>query len=596
SDDVDLSRTVGWLTTLYPVALDVSGATSLGDRLRMVRDTLRRLPRRGLGYGLLRHVADSEQARALHALPRAQVLFNYLGQFNQATSGTTELPFSATREPMGALRAPEAPLSHLLEINGYVFEGRLTLAWTYSTAAHQQQTIQSLAERCLGALRQLIATRESEDTYRYTPTDFPLAKLEQGALDRLLPSGMPVEDLYPLSPLQQGMLFHTLLAPASGVYVTQLTWTFGGTVDLEAFRRTWDVVVARQPMLRTSFLAEGLEEPLQQVHASATLPWTEHDWSALPEAERHSLFQTLLDEDRARGFDLRTPPLMRLTVVRLDERTYRILWTLHHLVLDGWSLGLLFQQLFTTYEQLRAGRLAPRSEATSFREHIAWLQQQPLDAAEAFWRKALRGFTAPTPLPGALPRTQGAALQRKHLRAHLSASVTTALQSFVRQHQLTLNSVVQAAWALVLSRSTGEKDVLFGATGSGRSAALPGIEKALGLFINTLPVRIQVDEDASVLAWMKQLQEQQSELRQYEHTPLVRLQGWSEVPRGTPLFESLFILENYPVDAAVDSAGAELGIRDFSALEQADTAMEAYVIPGASLELRLLFDAARFEA
>ncbi|HZI12920.1 MAG TPA: amino acid adenylation domain-containing protein, partial [Myxococcus sp.] len=555
-DDVDLSRTVGWLTALYPVVLDVSGTTSPGDRLRAVRDTLRRLPRRGLGYGLLRHLSDSEQARGLRAQPRAQVLFNYLGQFNQAPADGMALPFRATREPLGALRAPEAQLSHLLEVNGYVFEGRLTLAWTYSQAAHREETLRLLAERFLGALRRLIATRESADVYRYTPMDFPLARLEQAVLDRLL-SGTAVEDLYPLSPLQQGMLFHTLMAPASGVYVTQLTWTFGGTVDLGALRRTWEVVVARQPMLRTSFLSEGLEEPLQQVHARAELPWSELDWRGVPEAGHPARFQALLDEDRARGFDLRTPPLMRLTVVRLDERTHRVLWTLHHLVLDGWSLGLLFQELFTTYESVRAGRRpSARSDAPAFREHIAWLQQQPLEVAEAFWRKALKGFTAPTPLPGALPKPPGAALQRRHLRVHLGARATTALQTFVRQHQLTLNAVVQAAWALVLSRLTGERDILFGATGSGRSAALPGIDRALGLFINTLPIRIHVDEEAPVLSWLKRLHEQQLELRQYEHTPLVHVRGWSEVARGTPLFESLFILENYPVDAAVDSASA----------------------------------------
>ncbi|NTX67788.1 non-ribosomal peptide synthetase, partial [Myxococcus sp. CA051A] len=232
SEDVDLSRTVGWLTTLYPVTLDVSGTTSLGDRLRAVRDSLRRLPRKGLGYGLLRHLADDEQSQHLRALPRAQVLFNYLGQFHQSAGGDSALnPFTATREPLGALRAPNAALSHLLEINGYVFEGRLTLVWTYSQAAHRPETIQSLADHCLHTLRRLIDDRDSDDARRFTPTDFPLARLSQSVLDRVLPAGALADDLYPLSPMQQGMLFHTLTAPGSGVYVTQLAWTFGGAVD-----------------------------------------------------------------------------------------------------------------------------------------------------------------------------------------------------------------------------------------------------------------------------------------------------------------------------------------------------------------------------
>ncbi|NTX67812.1 hypothetical protein HUA74_44980, partial [Myxococcus sp. CA051A] len=164
------------------------------------------------------------------------------------------------------------------------------------------------------------------------------------------------DDLYPLSPMQQGMLFHTLTAPGSGVYVTQLAWTFGGAVDMTAFRRTWEAVIQRQPSLRTSFVAEDADQPLQWVHPEATLPWEEHDWRGADEAEQQSRFETLVSEDRARGFDLRTPPLLRLTVIRTDERTWRILWTLHHLIVDGWSLGLLFQELFTTYEQVRSGR------------------------------------------------------------------------------------------------------------------------------------------------------------------------------------------------------------------------------------------------
>ncbi|NTX41735.1 AMP-binding protein, partial [Myxococcus sp. CA033] len=260
-----------------------------------------------------------------------------------------------------------------------------------------------------------------------------------------------------------------------------------------------------------------------------------------------------------------------------------------------WSLGLLFQELFTTYEQVRSGRLPAESESTSFRDYIAWLQRQSLEPAELYWRKTLRGFTAPTPLPGALPRSPDSVLRRQHLNAWLPARLTADLQAFVRQHHLTLNALVQAAWTLVLSRHTGEQDILFGATTSGRSADVAGLEHAVGLFINTLPVRIFVDEDATALSWLQQLHTQQLELRQFEHTPLTHLQRWSDVPRGTPLFESLFIVENFPVDAAVNSASAELGIRDFSAREQADTPLEAYVIPGDSLELRLLFDAARFE-
>ncbi|NTX35800.1 amino acid adenylation domain-containing protein, partial [Myxococcus sp. CA033] len=439
-----------------------------------------------------------------------------------------------------------------------------------------------------------LTLRTSTDSKWHESTDVVLSRLKQAIADRLVTAGTPVEDLYPLSPLQQGMLFHTLAAPGSGVYVTQLTWTFGDALDLGAFRRTWEAVIQRQPLLRTSFLTGGSQEPLQLVHPGAALPWEELDWRGVEEAEQQSRFQALLSEDRARGFDLRTPPLLRLTVIRTGEQSWRALGTMHHMLMDGWSMGLLFQDLFTTYEQVRAGLVWIRREATTFRDYINWLERQPMEPAERYWRKTLRGFTAPTPLPGALPRSPDSVLQRQRLQLHLPAQTTTDLQAFVRQHHLTLNALVQAAWTLVLSRHTGEKDIVFGATTSGRSADVSGIDRAIGLFINTVPVRVFVDDDTTTLSWLQQLHTQQLELRQFEHTSLVRLHGWSDVPRGTPLFESLFIVENFPVDAAVNSAGEALGIRDFTILDQTDTPLEAYVIPGDSLELRLLFDAARF--
>ncbi|TQF08741.1 AMP-binding protein, partial [Myxococcus llanfairpwllgwyngyllgogerychwyrndrobwllllantysiliogogogochensis] len=440
-----------------------------------------------------------------------------------------------------------------------------------------------------------LTPRTSTDSKWHESTDVVLSRLKQAIADGLVPAGTPVEDLYPLSPLQQGMLFHTLAAPGSGVYVTQLTWTFSGAVDLGAFRRTWETVIQRQPLLRTSFHSGDSREPLQLVHPGAALPWEELDWRGVEEAEQQSRFQVLLSEDRARGFDLRTPPLLRLTVIRTGEQSWRALGTTHHVLMDGWSMGLLFQDLFTTYEQIRTGLVWARSEATTFRDYVTWLQRQPMEPAELYWRKTLHGFTAPTPLPGALPRSPDSVLQRQRLQLHLPAQTTATLQAFVRQHRLTLNALVQAAWTLVLSRHTGEQDIVFGATTSGRSADLSGIDRAIGLFINTVPVRVFVDDGTTALSWLQQLHTQQLELRQFEHTSLVRLHGWSDVPRGTPLFESLFIVENFPIDAAVNSAGDALGIRDFTIVDQTDTPLEAYVIPGDSLELRLLFDAARFE-
>ncbi|MFP2912486.1 amino acid adenylation domain-containing protein, partial [Pyxidicoccus sp. 3LFB2] len=534
-----------------------------------------------------------DAASRLRALPQAQVSFNYLGQLDASAAASTAFAFA--RESSGAARDAGDPRSHLLDVGGRVSDGKLHLSLTYSEHLHERATLEGLARDMLASLRALIDGRTTADARRYTPADFPLARLSQAALEHVLPTGTPVEDLYPLSPLQHGMLFESLLAPGSGVYVTQCAWTFGAGVDLAAFRLAWTTVVERHAILRTSFAWDGLEQPLQRVSPHAVLPWEELDWSELPASEQQGRFDALMAADRERGFDLGQAPLMRLTVIRLVDGAYRVLWSSHHLLLDGWSLGILFKELFTTYDAAVRGRQPSLAQAPAFRDFIAWLRQQSEERTREYWRKGLSGFSSPTPLPGALPSRQDGARARKGSQAlHLSAERTRALQAFVRQRQLTANTVLQGAWALMLSHHAGEPDVLFGATVSGRGAEVPGIEHMVGMFINTLPVRIQVEPRVPVQQWLADLHARMLELRQYEHTPLALAQTWSDVPRGSRLFESLYVFENYPVDEAVRTSGGQYDIRDFTTTEQPDLPLVALVSPGARMELRLTFDEARF--
>jgi amino acid adenylation domain-containing protein/non-ribosomal peptide synthase protein (TIGR01720 family) len=593
-EDVDLSRTVGWFTSVVPVLLEPS-ASSPGAALRAVRDGLRQMPNRGIGYGLLRHLGREETVRELRALPRAQVLFNYLGQLD-ATAASSPL-FGMARESSGSSVSTRGTRSHLLEVNGLVIEERLRLSWTYSENVHEQATIEALARSFLAALRTLISERGTPDALRYTPSDFPLARLEQATLDRLLPPGLPIEDVYPLSPMQQGMLFHSIVGASTGEYFLQVGWTFHSPLDLPVFRRAWEAVVDRHPILRTAFFWQELPQPLQAVHPRVELPWHEYDWRGLSPSEQQARFEALLREDHSRGFDLARPPLMRLSVARLDEHVYRFVWSLHHLLLDGWSTGLLLNDLFGGYEALRRGQALRLERGPAFRDFIAWLGQQDAARTEAWWRQTLAGFTAPTPLPGKAPdRTRREAPEMVEHVLALSPESTAALNTFARQHGLTLNTLLQAAWALLLGRHSGEQDVVFGTTVSGRPAELPEVESMVGLFINSLPVRIRLPPGEEILPWLKGLQAQLVELRQQEHSSLSQIQGWSEVPRGLPLFESLLVFENYPVDDTVRERASGHDIRDVQTLERKTFPLNLVVVTGRELHLKLTVDSSRLDA
>ncbi len=406
-----------------------------------------------------------------------------------------------------------------------------------------------------------------------------------------------VEDFYPLSPMQQGMLFHSLYAPDSGVYIGQLGCTLRGDLDVAAFERAWQRLVERHPILRTAFLSGDLKEPVQVVHRRVAVPLDRQDWRDRPPDVQAARLDALLLEDQHRGFSLTAPPLLRLTLLQTADDAYHFVWTYHHLLFDGWSLPLLLQEVFALYEAFQQGRELTLPPLRPFRQYIGWLKKQSMAEAEAFWRRTLAGFSAPTPLVVDRVPDQEADASAPYLElgTFVSAEATATLQALARQHRLTLNTLVQGAWALLLSRYSGEEDVLFGATVSGRPADLPGAERMIGLFINTLPVRVRVAPDARVLGWLADLQAQQAELRQYEYSPLVQIQGWSEVPRGTPLFESILVFESYPVAEALHEQEGALTVGQVRSVQQTNFPLTVVAEPGEQINLRIAYDGGRFD-
>jgi amino acid adenylation domain-containing protein len=415
-----------------------------------------------------------------------------------------------------------------------------------------------------------------------------------------------VEDIYPLTPIQRGLLFHTLFAPESGVYIEQLGFTIEGTLDVEAFRNAWQAVIDRHPVLRTAFVTEDLKEPLQLVRPRVDVPWTSEDWRDVPPAQQDVRLAALSTDQRTRPFTLDRPPLMRMALVRLSATKYKFFWTFHHVLLDGWSVAMVLRDVEVFYDGLRQGREAELPRPRPFRDLIAWFKKQDLSAAESFWRNRLKGFEAPTPLGIDIrPRTETEKYGKHGThgkqefgteRHEISAAKTAEVQAFARRHNLTLNTVVQGAWAILLSRYGGTDDVVYGATSSGRPGDLPGAESMIGLFITMLPVRARVSDGASVLSLLTNLQRQQVEQREYEYAPLVDIHGWSDVPRSTPLFESAFVFENFPVQPFSDANGSELTVRQDVPTSRSNYPVMMVAAPGEHLSLRIDYDASRLRA
>ena len=589
---VDLSRTVGWFTTIFPVRLAWTGGGP-GPALKAVKEQLRQVPEGGIGFGLLGHLRGEAALRS-----RSEVLFNYLGQFEDAWGAGTL--FAPAGIAAGPTRSARQRRSHLIEVNGVVSAGRLHVDWLYSEAVHERATVESLARGFEEALRGLIAHCRS-GAWGVTPSDFPLAKLDQAALDRVVVGRRQVEDVYPLSPMQEGLLFHALESPTEALYHEQGRYEFEGPLEAPALRRAWELVVERHAVLRTRFAWQGLEHPVQVVERGLPLPWQEEDWSGLEVEERERRFERLLEADRERGFDPARAPLMRLCLVRLENERHRLLWSFHHALLDGWSVPLVLQEVLELHRSRAQSGPGVTAGPQAFRRYLEWLAGQDQDAAERYWRAELAGFRAPTPLGPWLGRaragaqtTAGGPREVAERLMVVEAETTGRLRRFGRRHGLTLNTLVQGAWAVLLSRYSGERDVLFGVTVSGREASIPGVEQGIGLFINTVPLRLQVHRDRGIPEWLKELQARQEELLRYGHSPLWHVRKWSEVEGGQPLFETLLGFQNYPVDPSLGELATDLRVKSLGIRDKTNYPLVVLAAAsGPHLYARLVYDTDR---
>lgn len=592
-DDIDLSRTVGWFTSHFPVALTVPDDDGWGGTIKSVKEQLRAIPSRGLGYDALRFLSSPDAAgHALHTDPLPGISFNYLGQWRDTTGGRI---LRDLLPGLGHDHSAAQPRPYLLDVVGMVDDGRLGVHWSFSEQVFDPATITQLAERFIAALREVIAHCMAEESGGATPSDFPLAGLDQAGVDRIAGNGREVEDIYPLTPGQAGMLFHTLAEPEHPAYFEQMAFVFDGVSDVHLLECAWQQVTDQLEILRGSLVWDQVPRPLMVIQRRATLPVTHLDWRGLSPDEQQEALRRFMAEDRARGLDLSVAPLARLALIRVSDTAIRVVRTSHHVLLDGWSASQLLTALFSAYESLMGNVPAPVPTRRPFRAYVEWLEQQDLVQAESYWRDILEGFTEPTRLPyDRRPTSSHKARSSSRLVKSLSPEASQGLFDFAKSQRLTVNSVVQGAWGLLFSRYAGSRDVLFGATVSGRPADLRGVDSIVGMMLNIQPVRIVVDGRLPVSEWLVRVQRAQVEARGYEYVPLPDVHAWSEVEGSTPLFESLLTFENFPMDNGRESRG-ELRLEAVESTEVTNYPLVLRAFADEELSYSLAYDPELFD-
>lgn len=626
--DLDLSRTVGWFTTRWPQRLSVAGCADIGAALRSVKEQLRAVEDRGIGYGLLRYVRE---APGLVGAAEPELSFNYLGQVDATLPLAGGWRFAS--EPVGPERSPAGRRAQLIAIDAMVLGGRLHLRWTYSREVHARRTIESLAESYCAELRAIVRHCTDEARARYTPSDFPYAGLDDDDLSALLdrysrePDAaksmlqqlmtlhllwegaddeqyqrslrkLAVEDVFALSPMQQGLLFDILYADDASLYQVQKCITIEGPLEPTALRKAFDHVVARHTSLRTVYAWKGVKHPVQVVLAQLPVPWAERDLSALPPSTREVELEALAQRDWQAPLALDRGPVMRLTLVRLADDRHVLIWTHHHMLLDGWCNSLLLREVLDQIEAHGRGDVLLKMPPPSYRDYVAWLADRPVDGDEAWWRREMAGALLPTPIGFARPVALTSEGQERSVRLALRKQESEALQHAARRLGLTLSTIFNGAWGLLLARHGGRRDVVFAITTAVRPPELPGVERMVGLMINVLPLRLEVAPEQTLADWLAAVQAKQNGLLEHQTASLAQVRRWAGVRPGQALFDSHVSFENYPVDRELLATGARRRIAAIGASYRTRYPLSITVEPeldGPGLLIDAVYDPARFE-
>ncbi|WP_010116065.1 non-ribosomal peptide synthetase, partial [Burkholderia oklahomensis] len=593
---LDVGETLGWFTSYYPQLLTLAERARASDpvaaAIMAVKAQYRATPHHGLGYGILRHITGDPELAAEEAAHAPEIVFNYLGQFDVADEEAADIAVlgMSSRDDISAAR----PREHELGINGEVKDGCLAFEIDYSAHAFDDESIAALGGHFMHALREIAAHCNARAAWCPTPEDFPLAAVTQDELAAWHARHPKLDTLYPATAIQWGMVFHSLLPNQASAYTNQVYATVGGdTFDAARLRRAWEAIVERHAALRTAFVGFEREQPLQIVSAHVACPWRDIDHRHLAPDARDAAFQALLAADKATPFDFGCAPLMRFHLVRHDDAQYRFVWTYHHAVLDGWSVQLVWSDLLRIYEALADGRPAALPAAAQFDAVLAWRQQRASDADRRYWREQIGARTHRTVLGIEQTGLAGQAQATPVVERSLDEAATRRLVEAARVCRVTLAAMLQAAWALMLGRGSGETAPVFGVTTSGRAIDLPGIETIVGPLIATVPARVDIDASMPLRDWLRAVHDRHVEREAHAQlVELIDIQRESGMRGGQSLFDSLLVVENYPL--AELSAERILGLRDYGYAEETHYGLTVSATPGTRLRLEINFDRSRY--
>ncbi|MFH1537854.1 MAG: amino acid adenylation domain-containing protein, partial [bacterium] len=588
---VDVGRTVGWFTCMYPVLLELAAGDDPGRRIKMIKESLKKVPGMGISYGVLRHIeCDKELARS----EWPEIVFNYLGQFDEDVKSEW---FSLANEPHGEPVSPDHRRAQAVEINAMAVGGRMRVGMSFDGKRFGEETIRKIAEDYRRALVGLIEHCRGRTEREMTPGDFSRCELSLDEYESLLSENSwdtsDIEDIYVMTPMQEGLLFQSLFEPESHAYFERLSYRAKGDFKIDLFEKSWNELFSRHAVLRTAFVGRGLARPHQVVLKNRKIEVKVEDLSDVDKQERRRRIEEYTRRDRERGFDLNNDVLMRAAIFKTGDSSHRVVLSYHHILMDGWCLGILHREFIQIYRALLEGKKPELPPVTPYSEYILWRQNRDVEGAGDYWARYLSGYTQPATLPRFMPAGGAAGYEPEEFSFELDESTSRRLRKFAASEGITLNSVFQSIWGVVLSQYSGMNDMVFGTIVSGRPPELKDVENMIGLFINAVPVRIRLDRGQPFAEFALNVQKTSLEAEPWQHFPLAEIQARCAAGRNT--FDHILIFENYPLDRELAREGAPLGagftIGELEFREETHYDFNVFVFPEEKIQIKFSYNA-----
>ncbi|PFO64635.1 non-ribosomal peptide synthetase, partial [Bacillus cereus] len=593
--DLDISRTVGWFTSQYPVVLSIEVGSDISHQIKNIKEELRHIPNKGIGYGLLKYLSENQEKQTFTLKP--EISFNYLGQFDQDLDNTTMQPSPYSS---GKTENEHHARLYVLDINGMVSGGRLALEIEYSGKQYNKETIEQLAKYLQVSLKEVIEHCVRKERTEITPSDITFKGMTIEELDRVVQKTKhigEIENVYPLTPMQKGMLFHSLLNSQSEAYFEQVRFNVQGSLNIKGFLQSLEQLAQRHAIFRTNFVNAWNDEPLQIVYRDRKINLHYEDLQEMDELSRKERIEKYTTEDKEKGFNLAEDGLMRMAILRVEEQTYHVIWSFHHILMDGWCMPLVTREIFEIYYAMQGRREPELTVVTPYSEYIEWLEAQNQEEASKYWNDYLTGYEGQTELPKTTSSVRDEKYILKHLTFDLDKELTERLKQVASENQVTINILMQTVWGMLLQKYNSSQDVVFGSVVSGRPADIPGIENMIGLFINTIPVRIHCDAKESFVEVMKKHQKQAVISHAYDTYPLYEIQAQTEQKQD--LITHIMVFENYPVEQQMEHREnhneTELTITNVTMTEQTNYDFNVMVIPGEDIKVHFQYNAHMYD-